>query len=74
MVATSAIRCLMFSYDRDEMASAAVERAVGSAADEPPPAEKTLPVVWRQLGRAIIGWLAAIIVIELIMNHWGVQS
>jgi hypothetical protein len=72
-VATLQIRCLMFSYNRDEMASVAVERALGSAADQPPPAEKTLPVVCRHLGRVIIGWLTAIIVIEFVVNHWGGQ-
>jgi hypothetical protein len=63
----------MFSYNRDEVASAAVERALRSVADEPPPAEKTLPVVCRHLGRAIIGWLTAIMIIELAVNHWGGQ-
>jgi hypothetical protein len=63
----------MFSYNRDEMASIAVERALKSAADEPPPTEKTLPVVFRHLGRVIVGWLAAIIVIEFVVNHWGGQ-
>jgi hypothetical protein len=63
----------MFSYSRDEMASPAVERALESAADEAPPTEKTLPVVCRHLGRVIIGWLTAIIVIEFVVNHWGGQ-
>jgi hypothetical protein len=61
----------MFSYSRDEAASPAVERALGSAADEPAPAEKTLAVVCRHLGRAIIGWLAAIIAIEFVVSYWG---
>jgi len=61
----------MFCYDRDEMASAAAQRVLRSAADEPPPAEKTLPVVCRHLGRVIIGWLTAIIVIEVVVKHWG---
>ena len=53
------------------MASTAAERALGSARDEASPAEKTLPVVCRHLGRVIIGWLTAIVVIELVVNHWG---
>lgn len=59
----------MFSYHRDEFAAPAVQRALGQTS--PNDGDDTLAAVCRHLGRVIIGWLLAIIVIEMAVKYWG---
>jgi hypothetical protein len=61
----------MFSYNRDEMAASAIQRALAQASENVESDDKSLAFVCRQLGRAIIGWLAVIIVIEQAVKYWG---
>lgn len=60
----------MFSYHRDEFAAPAVQRVLGQAS-ETEGGEPSLAAVCRHLGRVIIGWLLAIIVIETAVHYWG---
>jgi hypothetical protein len=61
----------MFSYNRDEMAAPAVRRALAQASEGPDSGAKSLPFVCRQLGRAIVGWLTVIIVVQLAVKYFG---
>jgi len=61
----------MFSYNRDEIAAPAVRRALAQASESSESADKSLAFVCRQLGRAIIGWLTVIIVVELAVKYFG---
>lgn len=66
-IGNETVRCLMFSYHRDEFAALAVRRALGQTPDD---GDDTLAAVCRHLGRVIVGWLLAIIVIELAVKYW----
>jgi hypothetical protein len=61
----------MFSYNRDEMAAPAVRRALAQASKDSDGATKSLAFVCRQLGRAIVGWLTVIIVVQLAVKYFG---
>lgn len=62
----------MFTYNRDEIARPAIERAIARASDPDQP-ETSLSAVCRHLGRVIVGWLTVIIVIEVAVKYWGGQ-
>jgi hypothetical protein len=61
----------MFSYSRDEMAASAVRKALAEPSEGSDSTTKSLTFVCRQLGRAIVGWLTIIIVIQLAVKYFG---
>lgn len=61
----------MFSYDRDEMAVFRGRRALEQASESSKSANKSPAFVAWALGRAIIGWLTVIIVIQLAVKYFG---
>ena len=61
----------MFSYSRDEMVASTVRKALAQASEGSDSTTKSLAFVCRQLGRAIVGWLTAIIVIQLAVKYFG---
>ncbi len=63
----------MFTYNRDEIARPAINRAIAQASNPDLP-ETSLWAVCRQLGRVIVGWLTVIIVIEVAVKYWVGQS
>jgi hypothetical protein len=66
-------RYIVFSYYRDELGAPAIQPVLAQASAGADGGDNALSTVCRHLGRVIIGWLTAIIVIQLAVNYWGGQ-